>query len=90
RNFATMDSAIERLTGLTAQLKRLSRRSDDRRTTVDLAALVQGVADLLKFRLADAAVALTLTTTGPVAILADASRLEQVALNLLLNAIDAV
>ena len=40
-----VDGAVERVTTLTSELKRLARRSDDRRGDVELTTLVRRVAD---------------------------------------------
>ena len=90
KNLAIMDGAVERVTTLTSELKRLARRSDDRRGDVELTTLVRRVADLLKFRFADAGVTATITAAAEIHVQADATRIEQVILNLMLNAIDAV
>lgn len=89
-NISTMDGAVARLSALTADLKHLSRRSDDRRQATDLVAVATRVAGLLTFRLADDGVTLALHAPAPVWAAADAARMEQVVLNLLMNAIDAV
>lgn len=89
-NISTMDGAVARLSALTADLKHLSRRSDDRRQATDLATVASRVAGLLTFRLGDDGVTLTLDAPAPVWAAADAARMEQVVLNLLMNAIDAV
>jgi two-component system C4-dicarboxylate transport sensor histidine kinase DctB len=90
RNIAVMDGAVERVTTLTSELKRLARRSDDNRAEIDLAVVARRVADLLRFRFADAGARLALEVASEVRIHGDSTRLEQVVLNLLLNAIDAV
>jgi two-component system, NtrC family, C4-dicarboxylate transport sensor histidine kinase DctB len=89
-NIAVMDSAVQRLSTLTADLKRLSRRSDDVRESVDLAELARRVSALLKFRLSDSGANLHLEAQTPVPVHGNANRLEQVVMNLLLNAMDAV
>lgn len=90
RNIAVMDGAVERVTTLTSELKRLARRSDDSRAEIDLAAVARRVAELLRFRFADAGARLVVEIASEVRIHGDSARLEQVVLNLLLNAIDAV
>lgn len=89
-NIGVMEGEIGRLATLTRDLRDLSRRSDSQTQDFDLAELVGRVAALLKFRLADAGVALDLACPGPVPVRGNANRLEQVVLNLMLNAVDAV
>jgi two-component system C4-dicarboxylate transport sensor histidine kinase DctB len=89
-NITIMEGAVQRLSTLTSDLKRLSRRSDDARECVDLAEVARRVAALLRFRLSDAGASLHLEAACAVFVTGNANRLEQVVMNLLLNAMDAV
>ncbi|HEX5387444.1 MAG TPA: PAS domain S-box protein [Gemmatimonadales bacterium] len=85
-----MRKAAERTAGVTAQLLAFSRRQVLQPQTLDLVALVKGLAPILQRTLGEHA-ALVLELGGaPVAIKADPGRLEQVLLNLTLNARDAM
>lgn len=89
-NLSVMDRAIQKLSGLTTNLKRLARQDDRKFENVDLAACVSQVLELLKFRLVDERVEISFTPRGPAWIFGDGARIEQVILNLVQNAIDAV
>lgn len=89
-NIEVMNRTLDRVAVLTDQLKRLARKSEPAREEVALATVVERVLELLKFRIADAGAQLDLGDLKPVAVLGDGARLEQVVMNLVLNAIDAV
>jgi len=89
-NLSVMDRAIQKLSGLTATLKRLARQDDRKHETVDLATCVRHVLELLKFRLVDENIEILISAPEPACLFGDATRIEQVVLNLVQNAIDAV
>ncbi len=89
-NIAVMDGAVQRLATLTNDLKRLSRNEGDARSKVDLVELVKRTLSLLKFRFNDEGIKIDTHFHGQVMVFGNANRLEQVILNLLLNALDAV
>jgi two-component system C4-dicarboxylate transport sensor histidine kinase DctB len=89
-NLSVMDRAIQKLSGLTANLKRLSRQDGRSFENVDLVACVSQVLELLKFRLADERVEILFRAPAPAWMFGDGARIEQVVLNLVQNAIDAV
>ena len=89
-NFQVMEGEIKRLGTLTSDLRSLSRRSDGRFEVVDLSEIARHVASLLRFRSADQGASLTLDCPAPVLVNGNPNRLEQVILNLTLNALDAV
>lgn len=89
-NFAVMEGEIERLGTLTRDLRHLSRRSDAHHEVLDLAGIAAHVAALLRFRIADEGATLHLDCPAPLQVSGNANRLEQVVLNLVLNALDAV
>ena len=85
-----MEGAVQRLAGLTGDLRRLARRSDETSETIDLGDIARRVAELMKYRFADYGVALELDAPQGITLSGNANRLEQVVLNLVLNALDAV
>jgi two-component system C4-dicarboxylate transport sensor histidine kinase DctB len=89
-NIVVMLAAVDRLADLTGDLKRLAYQGPDERRPTDLCAVVARVAGLLRFRLADAGISFDAVMDGAVMVMGSPGRLEQVVLNLLLNAVDAV
>ncbi|WP_225769115.1 ATP-binding protein [Inquilinus sp. Marseille-Q2685] len=89
-NIDVMAEAVDRVAGLTGQLKRLARRDGHDSVPVDLAAVLDGVLRLLAYRLADLGIAVERTGDGPAVVMGEAGRLDQVVMNLVSNAIDAV
>ncbi|MGK9166288.1 GHKL domain-containing protein [Inquilinus limosus] len=89
-NIDVMAEAVDRVAGLTGQLKRLARRDGHDAAPVDLAAVLDGVLRLLAYRLADLGIGLDRGGEGPAVVIGEAGRLDQVVINLLGNAIDAV
>ena len=57
-NIDVMAQAVDRVAGLTGQLKRLARRDGHDAAPVDLAAVLDGVLRLLAYRLADLGIAI--------------------------------
>jgi two-component system, NtrC family, C4-dicarboxylate transport sensor histidine kinase DctB len=89
-NIAVMSETVDRMSELTNSLRRLARKEDRRIERVDLATIAREVADLLKFRLADVGATLLFDNAGEGLLEGDPSRLRQVVLNLVMNAMDAV
>lgn len=89
-SLAVMNETLARMSDLTNSLRRLARKADRRIEPVDLAALTQQVADLLKFRIADLGARLDIEGMAPLIVAGDPNRLQQVILNLVMNALDAV
>lgn len=89
-NIDVMAQAVDRVAGLTGQLKRLARRDGHDAAPVDLAAVLDGVLRLLAYRLADLGIAIERSGDGPAVVMGEAGRLDQVVMNLVSNAIDAV
>ncbi|MEH3148230.1 MAG: ATP-binding protein [Methylobacterium frigidaeris] len=90
-NFSAIGRLTDRIAGLTRQLKGFARRASGRREPVDLAAVIRGSLELVetRARAAGIRIALALPDAMP-AVLGEEPRLEQVVVNLLQNAIDAV
>lgn len=89
-NIDTMNEVVGRISDLTGQLKRLARRSDDDFIEVDLGATIERTLKLLKFRFSDLGIHVSHEIDGNLNVNGSAAQLEQVILNLLTNAIDAV
>jgi len=81
----------DRIAGLTRQLKGFARRASPRREPVPLRAVLDNALELVRARAAALRVPLEADLPGPeLRVLGDGPRLEQVLVNLLQNALDAV
>ncbi len=80
---------VQRAAGLTAQLLAFARRQPSAPTPLDLAALARGLAPMLD-RVLGGRVALRLHAPAPVVVEADRTQMEQVIVNLVVNARDAL
>jgi two-component system C4-dicarboxylate transport sensor histidine kinase DctB len=89
-NIVLMRGVVDRLANLTGRLKSLARRTHGDRSPVDLRGSIDRIADLLTFRLDSLGIELDTRDRAKALVLADPGRLDQIALNLLTNAIDAV
>ncbi|WP_244711432.1 ATP-binding protein [Rhizobium cremeum] len=89
-NFDTMGDIVSRVSELTNQLKRLARRKDEDFVELDLALQVRRTLTLLKFRFADLGIAAIDRLQEGVVVHGSGTQLDQVVLNLLNNAVDAV
>ncbi|SDN49044.1 ATP-binding protein [Pseudomonas jinjuensis] len=86
-----LDEQLERMAALTGHLKTFARKSPGGlRERLDLALVVDRALQLLEARLRSEAVELQLDMARPAWVLGDAIRLEQVLVNLLRNALDAM
>ena len=86
-----VDDMLTRMAALTGHLKTFARKSPSGlRERLDLAAVVDQSLQLLDARLRDENVSTVLHLTRPAWVRGDAIRLEQVLINLLRNALDAV
>ncbi|WP_407068114.1 sensor histidine kinase [Methylobacterium crusticola] len=88
-NFSAIGRLTERIAGLTRQLKGFARRASGRREPVSLAAVIRSSLEVVEVRLPGVALALTVPEPAPY-VVGDGPRLEQVVVNLLQNALDAV
>ncbi|WP_285420769.1 ATP-binding protein [Pseudomonas sp. efr-133-TYG-5] len=86
-----VDDMLTRMAALTGHLKTFARKSPSGlRERLDLATVVDQALQLLDARLRDEQVSLVLHLTRPAWVRGDAIRLEQVLINLLRNALDAL
>ncbi|MFJ2540157.1 MULTISPECIES: ATP-binding protein [unclassified Pseudomonas] len=86
-----VDDMLTRMAALTGHLKTFARKSPGGlRERLDLATVVDQSLQLLDARLRDEQVSLVLHLTRPAWVRGDAIRLEQVLINLLRNALDAM
>ncbi len=92
RNEAVRDikAAAQRASNLTRQLLVFSRRQDMKPVAVDLNQVVTGVAKLLGHVIGERISLQTNLTPEPLGVLADSGMIEQVLLNLVVNARDAM
>ncbi|MHA3736738.1 sensor histidine kinase [Pseudomonas sp. Eth.TT006] len=86
-----VEDMLTRMAALTGHLKTFARKSPSGlRERLDLATVVDQALQLLDARLRDEQVSLVLHLTRPAWVRGDAIRLEQVLINLLRNALDAL
>jgi two-component system, NtrC family, C4-dicarboxylate transport sensor histidine kinase DctB len=86
-----VDEMLTRMASLTGHLKTFARKSPSGlRERLDLATVVDQALQLLDNRLRDEKVSIVLHLTRPAWVRGDAIRLEQVLINLLRNALDAM
>ncbi len=88
-DLAEIEKAAERAAGLTQQLLAFSRRQVLQPRTLDLDAVIEGMRRMLQ-RLIGEDVELSFRPGGPSWVRADRSQMEQVILNLVVNARDAM
>lgn len=90
-SFQRIDDLIDRMGGITRQLKSYARKSDLDLEPVDLRESVRAALGMMAPQLGKMAVNITTTLPSePVVVQADPLRIEQVIVNLLRNALDAV
>ena len=89
-NLTHIAQASARMGAIIAQLKGFARKSHETVATVDLAAAIHASAFLLQGEFRRHDVALEIAIEEPVQVVGDAGRTEQVLINLLRNALDAV
>jgi len=90
-SFQRIDDLIERMGAITRQLKSYARQSGDVFSPVDMAEAVASALAMMEPQLRSREITITRTLpSGPVMIMGDRVRVEQVIINLLRNAIDAI
>ncbi len=90
-SFQRIDDLIDRMAGITRQLKSYARKSDIDSEPVDLRDSVRAALSMMAPQLGRMAVTISITLPSePVILRADPLRIEQIIVNLLRNALDAV
>lgn len=90
-SFHRIDDLIERMGAITRQLKSYARKGEDALEPVDIRECVSSALSMMEPQLKSRNVSITRTIPAqPVVALVDRLRLEQVIINLLRNALDAV
>ncbi|KAB1075973.1 sensor histidine kinase [Methylobacterium planeticum] len=90
-NVSAIGRLTERIGTLTRQLKGFARRASGRREPVRIAEILRNSLELVEARARESGIALEMDSPAPdLAVLGDGPRLEQVLVNLLQNALDAV
>ncbi|MFO1337922.1 MAG: ATP-binding protein [Burkholderiaceae bacterium] len=89
-NLRLIDEMVERMGRITRQLKSFARKGGSLAEPVDLAAAVNNVLVLLEHRLRGDRVQVQVEVPAGLQVMGDATRLEQVLLNLITNALDAM
>lgn len=89
-NLAAIDDMVERMGRIVTQLKSFAHKGGTALDTVDLPTVVRNMLVLVEHRLRDTRTQLVVEMPPRLLVRADAPRLEQVLVNLVANAIDAV
>ena len=89
-NLVHISAASERMGTIISQLKGFARKSDDAVVAVDMGQSIRNSALLLDSDFKRSRTALEVTIGEPLQVTGDAVRIEQVLINLIRNAIDAV
>lgn len=89
-NLRAIDAMVERMTRITRQLKTFARKAETVQAPVSLAAAVNGARQLLEHRLQAEQVQLSVEVSEALRVRCEPNRLEQVLVNLLTNAMDAM
>ena len=89
-NLGHISAASERMGTIISQLKGFARKSDDAVVAVDMAQSIRNSALLLDSDIQRSHTALEVAIAEPLQVTGDAVRIEQVLINLMRNAIDAV
>ncbi|TDM04988.1 MAG: hypothetical protein C4K60_21465 [Ideonella sp. MAG2] len=89
-NLKLIDDMVERMARITRQLKTFARKAESANAPISLLGAVRNTTVLLEHRLRTEAVQLTLNIPETLRVNCDANRLEQVLVNLVSNALDAM
>ncbi|MBI5137406.1 MAG: PAS domain-containing protein [Nitrospirae bacterium] len=90
RHLNSIVKQIDRISGIVSQMLLFARKQPPRKSRFDLAALAGGVAELLSHQVAQCGTELRLTVPRPLCLTADPDQIQQVLMNLLLNALQAL
>lgn len=90
RDLRIIVEQIDRITGIVRSLLDFTRHREPQMTTVDLAGVVDDVAELLAAEVRRVGVEVHRSVTGVTTVHGDRDQLQQVVLNLLLNAVQAL
>jgi two-component system C4-dicarboxylate transport sensor histidine kinase DctB len=88
--FHAIAQVTERMGRITSQLKSFARKTVDRNSVVRLGGAVANVVELLRSRLHEEGVVVSVDVPGCLRVACEGYRLEQVLLNLMGNALDAM
>ncbi|MBV8471509.1 MAG: sensor histidine kinase [Burkholderiaceae bacterium] len=89
-NLRAVDDVVERMSVITRQLKNFARKAEKTVAAVSLRQAVDNVLLLLDHRLRDEQVQVSLDVPEHLLVVCDGNRLEQVLINLIGNAVDAM
>ncbi|ALT77015.1 hypothetical protein AT984_07235 [Paucibacter sp. KCTC 42545] len=89
-NLRAIDAMVERMTAITRQLKSFARKAEAAQAPVSLLAAIQGARTLLEHRIQAEQVTLNIEVSEQLRVSCDGNRLEQVLVNLIGNAVDAM
>ncbi len=89
-NLQTMDEMVERMAQITRQLKSFARKAEQVNTAVPLLACVRNAQLLLEHRTRALDLRIDLAVPPGLRVRAEGNRLEQVLVNLIANAVDAM
>ena len=90
RYLGTVESVLGRMEGLTERMLAYAGKSSARRQAVDVARLLERMEPLLRASCGHHARLRLETVAGPLMVLGDATQIEQVVLNFVQNAVDAI
>ncbi|MEH3084946.1 MAG: ATP-binding protein [Xylophilus ampelinus] len=89
-NLDAIAGMVERMGRITSQLKSFARKSSGETADVSLHAAIDAACGLLQARIRDEGVAVSVEVPASARVRCDANRLEQVLVNLMANAMDAM
>ncbi|MBB4841507.1 two-component system C4-dicarboxylate transport sensor histidine kinase DctB [Paucibacter oligotrophus] len=89
-NLRAIDAMVERMGSITRQLKSFARKAEAAQAPVSLLAAIKGARLLLEHRIQAEQIQLHIEVDESLRVLCDGNRLEQVLVNLLGNALDAM
>ncbi|RDE10312.1 sensor histidine kinase [Pelagibacterium lacus] len=90
RTVANISGIIDRMTALSRHLRNFARKPNEKLSTVPLGQVVADTVQLIDWRIKASGIDLTIDIPPGLAVMGGPNRLEQVLLNVLANAMDAV